>query len=41
LWEETEFLLSLLKKEYVLQRRIDNIQQFRSLLDYMVEKQVL
>ena len=24
LWEETEFLLKLMKKEYVLKRKVDN-----------------
>lgn len=41
LWEETDFLMRLLKREFVLKRRVDTKPQFKELLDYMIDKNVL
>lgn len=41
LWEKVEFLTSLLKKEFVLPKSINNIDDFEEVLDLMIKNKTL
>jgi glycerone phosphate O-acyltransferase/fatty acyl-CoA reductase len=41
LWEESDFLLKLLKREYVIRNRITKIEEMINFISLMVDRNVL